>query len=55
MFWIIAQNAGTVHIKKVKKPLTGWQDFQVWYGRIALVFSLLAMIYFVLKQKKRLF
>ena len=42
-------------IKEVKKPLTGWQNFQVWSGRIALVFSLLTIIYFVLKQKKRLF
>ena len=42
-------------VKQVKKPLTGWQNFQVWYGRIALALGLLAIIYFVLKQKKRLF
>ena len=42
-------------IKEVKKPLTGWRNFQVWSGRIALAFGLLAIIYFVFKQKKRLF
>ena len=42
-------------IKEVKKPLTVWQNFQVWCGRITLAVGLLAIIYFVLKQKKRLF
>ena len=42
-------------IKEVKKPLSGLQNFQVWCGRIALALGLLAIIYFVLKQKKRLF
>jgi hypothetical protein len=41
-------------IKQVKKPLTGWQNFQVWCGRIALASFLFIIIYFVLK-KKRLF
>ena len=38
-------------IKEVKKPLTGWQNFQVWSGRIALVTVLLLLIYFVRKRK----
>ena len=42
-------------VKQVKKPLTGWQNFQVWCGRIALVFLLFVIVYFVLKLKKRLF
>ncbi len=41
-------------IKEVKKPLSGWQNFQVWYGRITLVIALLVGLYFVLKLKKRL-
>ena len=28
-------------IKEVKKPLSGWQNFQVWCGRIALAILLL--------------
>ena len=39
-------------IKEVKKPLSGWQNFQVWCGRIALVFLLFLTVYFVLKLKK---
>jgi hypothetical protein len=39
-------------IKQVKAPLTGWQNFQVWCGRIALVVVLLVGLYFVLKVKK---
>jgi hypothetical protein len=31
-------------IKEVKKPLTGWQNFQVWCGRIILLLSLLSFI-----------
>jgi len=43
-------------IKEVKKPLSSWQNFQVWCGRIALAIALLAILYFVLKLKnKRLF
>ena len=43
-------------VKEIKKPLTGWQNFQVWCGRIALALALLAIIYFALKlKKKRLF
>ena len=36
-------------IREVKKPLSGWQNFQVWCGRITL-----AIIYFVMKLKKEL-
>ena len=43
-------------IKQVKKPLTGWQNFQVWCGRFALVAVLFLLIFFVLRLKtKRLF
>jgi hypothetical protein len=40
--------------KQVKKPLTGWQNFQIWCGRIALLIGLLAIIFFVMKLKKKL-
>ena len=39
-------------VKEVKKPLTGWQNFQIWCGRIGLVFLLFVIVYFVLKLKK---
>ena len=38
-------------IKQVKAPLTSWQSFQIWCGRIALFSLLLACIYFVWKLK----
>ena len=38
-------------IKQVKVPLSGWQNFQVWCGRLALVILLLVGIYFVWKVK----
>jgi hypothetical protein len=38
-------------VKQVKAPLTGWQNFQVWCGRIALAILLIVGIYFVLKWK----
>jgi hypothetical protein len=37
-------------IKEVKKPLSGWQNFQIWYGRIALIGALFFVIYFVWKR-----
>ena len=40
-------------LKEVKKPLSGWQNFQVWSGRIALIIALLLLIYFALKLKKK--
>jgi len=36
-------------VKKVKKPLSNWQNFQVWCGRIALSIILLTIIYFCRK------
>ena len=39
-------------VKQVKKPLTGWQSFQVWCGRIALTAVLFLLIFFVLKRKR---
>ena len=38
-------------VKQVKAPLTSWQNFQIWCGRIALFTLLLACIYFVWKLK----
>ena len=38
-------------IKQVKTPLTSWQSFQIWCGRIALFALLIACIYFVWKLK----
>ena len=39
-------------VKQVKAPLTGWQNFQIWCGRIALVVLLLLGVYLVLRLKK---
>jgi len=39
---------------EVEKPLSGWQNFQVWCGRMALVLALLIIIYIVLKMKKKI-
>ena len=39
--------------KQVKKPLTGWQNFQIRCGRIAFAVGLFAIIYFALRLKKR--
>jgi hypothetical protein len=39
-------------VKQVKAPLSGWQNFQIWCGRIILVVLLFIDIYFVLKLKK---
>jgi len=36
-------------IKEVKKPLTGWQNFQVWCGRIGLVIILIFCIWKLIK------
>ncbi|MDR1698347.1 MAG: hypothetical protein LBR75_00780 [Prevotellaceae bacterium] len=41
-------------VKQVKAPLTGWQNFQVWCGRITLALGLLAILYFMLKWKRKL-
>ena len=41
-------------VREIKVPLSGWQNFQVWAGRIALAGILLAIILFVLKLKKKL-
>jgi len=32
-------------VKEVKKPLSGWQNFQVWSGRIALAILLLVGVW----------
>jgi len=43
-------------VKQVRKSLTGWQNFQVWCGRFALVAVLFLLTFFVLRLKtKRLF
>ena len=41
-------------VKEVKKPLSGWHNFQIWCGRIALMVALCVIIYFTLKLKKKL-
>ena len=41
-------------VKEVEKPLSGWQNFQIRCGRIALVVALLIIIYIVLKMKKKI-
>ena len=40
-------------VKEVKKPLTGWQNFQVWCGRITFVVGLCGIVFFALKLKKK--
>jgi len=37
---------------KAKRTLSGWQNFQVWCGRLALIGVLLGIIIFVLKKKR---
>jgi len=37
-------------VKQVKKPLTSWQNFQVWCGRISLSAVLGIIAYFVLRK-----
>lgn len=39
-------------IKQAKAPLTSWQNFQLWSGRIAFILALLIGLYFILKIKK---
>ncbi|MBP8959124.1 MAG: hypothetical protein KBG40_01710 [Bacteroidales bacterium] len=38
-------------VKRVKAPLSSWQNFQIWCGRIALIALLFVTIYFVRKLK----
>ena len=38
-------------MKQVKAPLTSWQNFQIWCGRLNLFALFLACIYFVWKLK----
>jgi len=38
-------------IKQTKTPLSSWQNFQIMYGRLALIALLFASIYFVWKLK----
>ena len=37
---------------KAKRTLTGWQNFQIWCGRIALFTVLLFVAFFILRRKK---
>lgn len=39
-------------VKEVKMPLTSWQNFQVWCGRMMLVFLLFLIVSFFLNLKK---
>jgi hypothetical protein len=38
-------------IKQVKAPLSSWQNFQIWCGRLALFALLFVCMYFVWKLK----
>lgn len=38
-------------IKQVKTSLSGWQNFQIWCGRLALLALVFVCIYFVWKLK----
>jgi len=38
-------------IKQVKVPLSNWQHFQIWCGRLALITLLFVCIFFVWKLK----
>jgi hypothetical protein len=40
-------------VKNGKKRLTGWQNFQIWCGRFALIAVLLLLIFFVFRLKKK--
>ena len=39
-------------VKEVKKPLSNWQNFQVWCGRIAIVILLFVGIFFLMRLKR---
>jgi hypothetical protein len=39
-------------VKQVKTPLTSWQNFQLWCGRIALVLVVLVVFFLSIKSKK---
>ena len=39
-------------IKQVKAPLTGWQNFQIWCGRISLFVLLLIGVYLLWRLKQ---
>lgn len=41
-------------VKEVKAPLTFWQMFQIWSGRVLLGLILLALVYFFVKLKTKL-
>jgi hypothetical protein len=38
-------------VKQVKAPLSDWQNFQIWCGRLALIALLFVCIFFVWKLK----
>jgi len=37
-------------VKQIKTPLSGWQNFQLWFGRIAFVIFLFVGIYIIRKK-----
>ena len=39
-------------VKPVKAPLTSFQNFQLWCGRIALVLAVLVVFFLSIKSKK---
>lgn len=38
-------------VKQTEAPLSSWQNFQIWCGRLALIALLFVTIYFVWKLK----
>jgi len=39
-------------VKNAKGKITGWQNFQIWCGRFALVAVIFGILIFVLKRKR---
>jgi hypothetical protein len=37
---------------KAKKVLSGWQNFQIWCGRIALITVLFFIVFFIVRLRK---
>jgi hypothetical protein len=38
-------------VKQVKKPFTGWQNFQLWCGRLALAAAVFLFLFFIFKRR----
>ena len=40
-------------VKHAKKRLSGWQNFQIWCGRIVLVGMLFLLVFFLLRLRRK--